>query len=65
MFKFMEVIERHTNSKTIVNISDIIAIIENGNHASVQLRDIEFPLITKESYDTVKERLQIALRSVR
>lgn len=65
MFKFMEVIERQTNSKIIVNISDIIAIIEDGSHASIQLRDIKFPLITKESYDTVRERLQIALRSVR
>ena len=65
MFGFIEVTERNTSCKTIVNINDIIAIIEDGSNTCIRIRDIEFPLITKESYDTVKERLQIALRSVR
>lgn len=65
MFEFIEATEKSTSSKAIVNINEIIAIIEDGSHASIKLRDIELPLITKESYNTVKERLQNALRSVR
>lgn len=63
MFGFIEVTEKHTSSKTIVNLNDIIAIIEDGSHTCIRLRDIELPLITEESYDTVKERLQNAVNS--
>ena len=65
MFGFIEVTEKQTSSKTIVNINDIIAMIEDGSHTSIQLHDIEFPLITRESYSTVKERLHNAVRPAR
>lgn len=61
MFGFIEVTEKNTSSKTIVNINDIIAMIEDGSHAAISLHDIEYPLITRESYNTVKEHIQNAI----